>query len=161
MEISVYVANLAMYNEGELVGEWITLPADEEELQHALDEILGSDEEMAIHDYESFFPIHEYENVFTLNRKIQRLQRHDPNIVRCLFEHTGSLDETISVIEGGDYSCYLNVDSMEDVAYEMVEEGLFGTIPEALQSYIDYEKLGRDLEHEGWAVHNGIAIRIH
>lgn len=67
--ISVYVANLGKYNEGELVGSWITLPVPEAELERFLREEVGLEldpqvafekgqrgekvyEEYAIHDYE-------------------------------------------------------------------------------------------------------------
>ena len=31
--LKIYIANLGKYNEGELVGEWLTLPTTDEELQ--------------------------------------------------------------------------------------------------------------------------------
>ena len=37
------------------------------------------------------------------------------------------------------------LDSMKELAEQFVEEGLFGEIPEALQNYIDYEAIARDL----------------
>jgi len=39
---------------------------------------------------------------------------------------------------------------MEDWAYEMVEEGLFGEINERIINYIDYEKLARDISMDGY-----------
>jgi hypothetical protein len=45
MEIRIYVANLAKYNDGFLVGEWIDLPMDEDELEAKLDEISGKTED--------------------------------------------------------------------------------------------------------------------
>lgn len=50
MEIKLYIANLAKYNEGELVGKWITLPTEEDELRETISDVLGTDEEYAIHD---------------------------------------------------------------------------------------------------------------
>jgi len=38
------------------------------------------------------------------------------------------------------------VNSMKDLAYDFVEEGLFGEIPEHLSNYIDYDAIARDLE---------------
>lgn len=39
---------------------------------------------------------------------------------------------------------------LEDVAYSLVNEGCFGTIPESLRNYIDYESIARDLGHDGY-----------
>ena len=36
-------------------------------------------------------------------------------------------------------------DTFELLAMEFVEEGLFGEIPKALEFYIDYERIARDL----------------
>lgn len=38
-----------------------------------------------------------------------------------------------------------HLNTMRDLAEQFVEDGLFGDIPEPLQSYIDYEAIARDL----------------
>ena len=37
--MEAYITNLGKYNEGELVGKWISLPISEEELEQVLQEI--------------------------------------------------------------------------------------------------------------------------
>lgn len=37
------------------------------------------------------------------------------------------------------------VDSLEELAEQFIEDGLYGTVPEALQYYIDYRAISRDL----------------
>ncbi|MFT6658549.1 antirestriction protein ArdA [Maritalea sp.] len=37
------------------------------------------------------------------------------------------------------------VDSLKDLAYQFVEEGLFGDIPERIQFYLDYDAIAHDL----------------
>ena len=37
-----------------------------------------------------------------------------------------------------------------NLAEEFIENGLFGKIPKELESYIDYEKIARDLKYEGY-----------
>lgn len=161
MEIRIYVANLAKYNEGELVGEWITLPADPSELEASIREILGDDEEIAIHDFESFFPIGEYDNPYKLNELLQKLQYQDRNLVESLYAHIGNLQDVLHVIEQGDYTSYHNVESLEDLAYEMVKDGsFFGTIPESIQKYVDFKKIANDLDCEGWSLSNRIAVYV-
>lgn len=38
-----------------------------------------------------------------------------------------------------------NVESLNELAEQFVEEGLFGDIPKALENYIDYDAIARDL----------------
>lgn len=37
------------------------------------------------------------------------------------------------------------VDSLKDLAFQFVDEGLFGEIPERIQNYLDYDAIARDL----------------
>lgn len=37
------------------------------------------------------------------------------------------------------------VDSLKDLAYQFVDEGLFGEIPDNIQCYLDYDAIARDL----------------
>ena len=73
----IYVACLASYNAGSLVGEWIT-PADtEEKLQAQIDAILKASpepdaEEWAIHDYDNFPNLGEYPS----NKDIIKVKQH-------------------------------------------------------------------------------------
>ena len=58
-----------------------------------------------------------------------------------------------------------HVDSMRDLAIELVEEGLFGDIPKPLESYIDYDAIARDLavdysEAIIWRRAAGLSLRI-
>lgn len=53
--LKIFLTNLGKYNEGELVGEWISLPVSEEELE-AVKERIGINEqyeEWFITDYET------------------------------------------------------------------------------------------------------------
>lgn len=49
-EVKVWVGNLGKYNEGNLVGKWIELPIDEDDLEKVLESI-GIDNE----EYEEIF----------------------------------------------------------------------------------------------------------
>ena len=72
--LKIYLTNLGKYNEGELLGEWVELPVDEEELQEVFKRIgISSEpdaegnyyEEYFITDYETDFDLQigEYENI--------------------------------------------------------------------------------------------------
>lgn len=75
--LNVYVTNLEKYNEMELVGKWLSLPASEEEIQECFKKIGLNDEyeEYFITDYESEFGLKcsEYSNLDNLNEMIQEL----------------------------------------------------------------------------------------
>ena len=51
--LSIYITNLAKYNNGELFGQWINLgKLTHEELAQVTKEVLAGDEELFISDYE-------------------------------------------------------------------------------------------------------------
>lgn len=81
MQINIYIANLSKYNEGELVGEWITLPTTDVDLEQCIRNVLKGDEEYAIHDYEAPFDVREYADVFALNAFVQSLMAYDSALV--------------------------------------------------------------------------------
>jgi antirestriction protein len=58
----VYVASLADYNDGELVGRWIRVDQSQETIQQTIREMLRASaypdaEEWAVHDFEGFGPL--------------------------------------------------------------------------------------------------------
>jgi antirestriction protein len=156
MEIKIYVANLGKYNEGELVGEWFTLPVDFEEMREAIG-LNEQYEEYAIHDYEApkGISINEYTSLVELNEIAERidvLDSHEQEVLELILEsgHCSETGEAINVLENGEYRIWANCDDMSDVAYEVVQElGYLDQIPENLRNHFDYEKFGRDLEIEG------------
>ena len=44
------------------------------------------------------------------------------------------------------------VDSLRDLAVQFVDEGLFGEIPKAIENYLDYDAIARDLSMDYGAV---------
>ena len=164
MEIRIYVANLAKYNEGVLQGEWITLPIDDEYLEKALERILGDDEEIAIHDFEAPFRIHEYDSISRLNEIAEELENYthlDDIILEGILEHTDSIDEALDILRDSDFRTYHDCQTMEHVAMEIVEEaGYLDGAPEFLQRYFDYEAYGRDLEVNGYFYYLGGGVYL-
>jgi len=80
--LRVFITNLGKYNEGELVGKWIDLPAyDDQEIVEALESIDVKNgtryEEYFITDYELPFQIEEYTNVFKLNETLSNMPLED------------------------------------------------------------------------------------
>jgi len=149
--MKIYITNLSQYNAGRLIGEWITLPCSEDELKSALSRILCLDEEYFITDCEDApFSISEHENLFELNRKVElweELEEDERLATSYLLSLGYKLEESICNCK--DVILYPE-QSMEDVAYSLVEEGCFGDIPTSLENYIDYEAIARDLSYDGY-----------
>ncbi|MFD1956718.1 antirestriction protein ArdA [Paenibacillus thailandensis] len=151
MLINVYIANLAKYNKGKLVGRWVTLPMERHELEQCIRDVLGKDEEYAIHDYES---------PFAINDDMKILSRYDDKLVAALCECIGNHDEVIQALQAGEFIVYYDIDDLADVAEQMVEEGLFGHVPPSLMPYLDYGKIARDLQHDGWYLSRQLRIAV-
>lgn len=152
MTTKIYVANLAKYNEGQLVGKWLTLPMDEDELQEAVQGILGNDEECAIHDYEAVFEISEYDNITRINEIAQILDDlgEDEEVIRAILGNWTDIDYGLGILQEREYQVYSGCSSMADVAQEILDEqGTLDKLPEELRSYFDYAAYGRDLELNG------------
>lgn len=151
-EMSVYIANLGKYNEGERVGAWFTPPIDEEVVAERIG-LNGSYEEYAIHDYELPFEIDEFTSISEVNRLCAAVQELEGTPIYEELEEIrrlwfNSLEELLENVD--EIICYEDCESMADVASHYIDEtGQIGEVPAFLQNYIDYEALGIDLETEG------------
>jgi len=166
MMLRIYLTNLGAYNRGKLIGKWLDLPMDEDELQKELQSILDEglkdgvvDEEYFITDYETDIKglkIDEFENVFVLNtltEEIEKLSEDDKIILQALLiTYSPDLKEALDFLRKGDYLVYWDVTNERKLGEYIVEEGLLGEIPEQLEYYLDYEAIGHD-----WCL-NGVTI---
>lgn len=156
--LKIFLTNLGKYNEGELVGEWISLPISEEELE-AVKERIGINEqyeEWFITDYETDITgveVGEYDNLEELNELAETLEELDDAdriAVQAMLSEGFEFDDAVKKASDGDYMIYYDCDNMEDVAREYADEtGLLSSIPENLQNYFDFEAYGRDMSFEG------------
>lgn len=74
----IYVADLAAYNAGSLVGRWISLDGiDSDELHEIIQSkvLMPGHEEWAIHDYEGFgsIPVGEYDSLENIVAHVERM----------------------------------------------------------------------------------------
>ena len=171
--LKIYIANIGKYNEGELVGEWVTLPASNEELEELFvnikvghydedgDYIPGYYEngviyeEVAIHDHESDIPgleINEYSDIAELNEiaeELDKLDEYEAETLSAIIEATG--DDLESALNHIDDAVFYSGDTLEDVARELVSEGCFGeAIMQVPDYYIDFEAIARDLSYDNY-----------
>lgn len=160
-EVKVWVGNLGKYNEGNLVGRWIKLPIDEDDLEKVLESI-GIDneeyEEIFIADYDLPFDskeLGEYTSIERLNEIAERYNdlKEDEKEVFNEISSDFKLNEAFDIVEDGDYMIYSDCDDMGDVAMQYVEEtGLLDNVPGDLVDYFDYQSYGRDMEINGYYI---------
>ena len=165
MTIKIYLTNLGKYNEGQLIGEWVELPTSEEELEKALERIGINEEyeEYFITDYETEIEglkVGEYDNLEELNELaelIENLDSFELDKLNAVSEATGyDIKEIIENLD--DYDFYPKM-TLEDLAYQFVDDGLFGSVSKQLENYIDYEAIARDLGFDYIETDKGI-IRV-
>ena len=150
-EIRIYVADLAAYNNGILHGIWINACDDLEDIKAQINKMLACSpeeeaEEYAIHDYEGFegYSVSEWSGIDELH-EVACFIDENPGLGGALLNHfCGNLEDARRVLEDCYYGCY---SSLADYAEELTE-GCY-EIPENLACYIDYERMGRDMEMSG------------
>jgi hypothetical protein len=135
--MNIYVANLAKYNEGHLVGKWLALPMDADNMQKEIKLILGTDEEYAIHDYEAPFPISEYSNPFHLN---QIAELDESALDRFTYLVNEGYDWDYAFDHYDDVIFYEGMD-IKTVANDMLDDGCFGCIPDSIMNLIDVDRV--------------------
>lgn len=155
--VNVWIGNLGKYNEGELVGEWFSLPCDMKEVSEKIG-LNEQYEEYQINDFDTNIKgleIHHYDNISTLNEFAEQLEKLDDNeqlVLQAWIEQygTSNLFQELDSINFDDARIYYEVENMTDIAYEVIEEGgMLNGVNETLARYFDYEAFGRDLGIEG------------
>lgn len=168
--LSVYLTNLAKYNAGKLVGKWIELPMDEDQLKEEVQAVLGEGEEYFITDYESDYELRlsEYEDVYILNERIAKFlevaEEYDDKVIIAAFKYLVEFNDVYNCLKDHNLNVFYNVYSATELGYAVVEEGLFEiNIPEELKGYIDFESIGEEWECSGTVIYEdlGIAVRFY
>ena len=169
--IKVFLTNLGKYNEGYLIGEWLELPATQEEIDACMERIGINEEyeEYFITEYETDIEgveVGEYSNLDELNelaKQLDELEEDAQKAIQAMLLDGYTFNEALEKASNGDYRIYYDCDDMTDVAMEIVEEcGCLNDVPETIARYFDYAAFGRDLDIEGnfMALDNSIYIEI-
>ena len=151
-DIRIYVADLAAYNNGKLHGVWINATDDLDDIwEQQVNQMLaespeGFAEEYAIHDYEGFdgYASSEYEGLERVQKIACFIDEYPDFGGELLNNFGGDLEEARTATEDNYCGCYK---SLADFAEELTEDTT--PIPENLAYYIDYERMGRDMELNG------------
>lgn len=166
--LNIFVNTWGNYNEnGADGGKWITLPMEPEELSEELETIAATmgdnDPEWAIHDYEwtteleDLFPVSEYDNITTLNERLQELEALEEweleEVAAAMEAFSYNFLEAVDRQQRGYFTLYRNMD-LEEVAAELADELIAcysnGDVPDIFTRYFDYAAFARDLSFDGY-----------
>ena len=177
--MKVFITSLTAYNQGHLVGKWIQLPLSSFELSQSIlgilsdaQEVCGSTghEEVFITDYEADILINEHDDIYALNDIAKVMDNYsEDDLLKYKFLSYEGYNQS-EVLENGidyyeveihDYSDdYSFIGVYELLAYDLVQEGLFGDVPDNFKNYIDYSSIGKDLSYDYIEFQHGILGRI-
>lgn len=150
-EPKIYVADLAAYNNGILHGAWMDAAVEPEALAEQISALLACSpvegaEEFAVHDYEGFagVSIGEYTGIARVCEIACFIEEHGELGGAILSHRCGDLEAARRAIDEDYCGCYAN---LAEYAQQLTEETT--TIPDNIQYYIDYERMGRDMEMSG------------
>ena len=151
-----FITNLGKYNEGYLIGEWITFPISEDDLEEVLERIGINEqyEEYFITDYDNDYDIDfnfsEYESIDHINEVIEAIENLDFSeleLLKAVCECEGLPD--IEQFNPDSYIFYEGM-TLEEVAQDIVEGTYYSKDNDFLLQYFDYEAFARDLSFEGY-----------
>ncbi len=152
MEPKIYVADLAAYNNGILHGVWIDATQDLNDIQDQVNKMLSESpeqgaEEYALHDYEGFYGVElsEYEGLESANNIALFLEEHGELGAFVLNHWCGDIEDAQRALNEGYQGEH---ESLADYAQQLTEDTT-SNIPEHLAFYIDYERMGCDMELSG------------
>lgn len=162
--LNIYINTWGNYNEnGADLGEWITLPMNEDTLQEKLDQVAermcDDDPEWFVNDYEwtteiNLFEVNEMDDYFDLNSRLNDfsdLNEWEQKEIAAAIEAFGyNFEEAYEKQQDGRFTFYPDWD-LEEVAEELVNDCYFTKdTPEIFTRYFDYEAFARDLGFDGY-----------
>lgn len=154
--LNIFITNLSEYNNGNLVGEWVSLPIDSSFLNQTIRKILSSDdsEELFITDWEwkdeTIFEIGEYDNIQELNNKIYKLHElmsyQLKSITFLISENICTSNNLDNCIEKS-YDVVIHKNkTMVDISKDRIIEIMgVNDIPTIISNHIDYESMGEEI----------------
>ncbi len=165
-----FLTNLGKYNEGDLVGEWVDLPIDEDELEDVFKRIGISDEpdENGVY-YEEYFwtdwecdipevcdTLGEYVSIDEANKLGEMVENvEDPEAFAAAVEILGDTDEAFEHVD--EMICIGEGYDVDRIIGEYYSDpsNVGELSQETIERYFDYEALGRDIRLEYYASEEG------
>ena len=150
LEIKGYITNLGKYNEGELIGKWISFPITNEELQEVYKEIGINDqyEEYFFTDWDCEIELGfgEYVSISKVNETAELLENWGDNETLLAACEVWNLSYVLENDEN-DYILHSNVNDDYDLGYYYAIECdcIDFDSNSVLERYFDFESYGRDI----------------
>ena len=162
----VCINTWGLYNEGLHLGTWCDIENYEDVIEELKeiheDNDLGDDLEVYCADWEDddLEICREHSDLEELREtyeKYAELDDWERDIISYLTSvHSCDFNEAY---EKKDDVIYYDYASFSDLAYDFVEKGLYGEVPDCIKYYLDYEHIGRDLEYD-YDLYNGKIYRF-
>ena len=139
---SVYVGTYGKYNGGSLEGGWVNLDefdSKQDFLRYCIQQLHANerDAELIFQDWE-YIPDGFIGESFISDRLWDFINLDTPYDVKLAVANAlNNPEEAINVLESGDYRLFPGCDSVEDIVYEYLDEGIMPSRPE---NYFDYER---------------------
>ncbi len=184
----IFLTDLASYNEGHLIGEWLDLPSND--IEGDIRRVLAKGESISNEVHEEYFitdwecdykDIGEYEDIYKLNELAEKLDSIDTdtlNKIEALKAYHGesyynniddaieAIDNSIGMIIEGVESDYQLAKKLEyEIGYEEELYRILGCTPEAyeqLSGYINTDDIVHTIDTEfNFAYVNNTAYEIY
>lgn len=167
--LKIFITNLSEYNNGNLIGEWVSLPSDSSFLNQTINKILSSDdsEEVFITDWEwddiTIFEIGEYDSIQLLNSKIVKLNdltTYQLESISFLISERICKSDDIEDCINQSYDVVIHRNkSMKDIGKERIKEMIgYGEIPSIITNNIDFDGVGEEIRIGGYFVEDDNTI---
>lgn len=160
-EINAWVGNLGKYTEGELCGEWVTFPIDEDGWEEVMERI-GIDgieyEEVYVADYDSELPLYEMLGEYPTRKRLNELAEavegiDDEDVFLAILGNEGSpkyFDDALNIYNSGNWRFYPHCADMSDVAWQIAHEyECFLNAPKHMQRHFNFKSYGEEIDSLG------------
>lgn len=154
----IYVASLADYNAGYLLGRWIDANQSADAIREEIAQLLAQSkqpiaEEWAIHDYDNFgsLRLSEFEDLEHV-AEVARLMVEHGSLFAELVNHLGDVSNVEEARRYMEEAYRGAFDSLADYASDFVEDcyaDVLKSLPDFIRYHIDYDGIGRDMELGG------------
>jgi len=164
--VDVFITDLYAYNNGFLVGEWVSLPLDSAKLTYKIREILAEGQlqckskqhhtEWFITDLEwtedFSMTVDEYADIYALNESLGDLEfksDHELKAISFLLNEGLAMDIEDAISKADDVIVHEN-QNMEDLAFDLLQD-CYGVdqLPSIISNHIDYQGVAKSLEYDG------------
>ena len=150
MTVKIYVASLEAYNQGRMVGGWLT-PSDYEDFDKfrwAIQDVTKHADEVAVHDFEGISLDTEYPDFEKLFNFVKAMEESHLDNEAIIAYAENCRDYGDYIVEEAEDNYLGTYDSFQEYSDDYADEILNRTEDNFITRYFDYESFARDLEYD-------------